>query len=491
MANTPESTTKNYLDKLRLISTLAVILLHISAEVCHRYFTIPTHQWLVANVIDSFTRFCVPVFIMISGALNLQQEKAFSIKKRMTTILLPFMFWTTAYLLWLHFTEGLALSRGIILIFQGPIYYHLWFVYVIAGLYLLTPIIKPIVAARERTEYLLLVWGIFSVALPFLGYFTGYKLYPNLNFLDGYIGLYILGFYLDKYFDIKVKKYLLIPLLIVAWIFTATATWVATYQTNTFDQTFMAYLTPNVVIMAIALFLLAKNSGTYSKLAEKSSRAGYHVYLGHALFLTILNTLLRANTGKIKLPIYPELVFKFVFVTVISYLVAFILLRIGKAGFWARVKTKSGLFIFLTIMIGFLAVSDKSALLASWRNLTNFRFPPVQEKTIDFSKQINGIGVDVLRQDLRFINTKDQIVRFAIPVPALGNFEPKDQCQFYIPNYKTHETKTSYKTFDQLDWNNDFFGITKTDTYGQLVCKNAEEIRIKILDVGVIYIFKI
>ena len=63
------------LDVVRVIACLAVILLHLSATIVMDRDLLGTVGWHIANVIDAATRWCVPVFVMLSGALLLDPQK--------------------------------------------------------------------------------------------------------------------------------------------------------------------------------------------------------------------------------------------------------------------------------------------------------------------------------------------------------------------------------------------------------------------------------
>jgi len=65
----------NWISNLRVIATISVIMLHVSAELLLSSFTNPPNaSWNIANLYDSLVRYCVPVFVMITGALMLPQE---------------------------------------------------------------------------------------------------------------------------------------------------------------------------------------------------------------------------------------------------------------------------------------------------------------------------------------------------------------------------------------------------------------------------------
>lgn len=64
---------KTYLDLLRIISALAVIVIHLASD--RLVFSTPnSFEWQSLNLLNSISRFCVPVFVMISGALFLEKK---------------------------------------------------------------------------------------------------------------------------------------------------------------------------------------------------------------------------------------------------------------------------------------------------------------------------------------------------------------------------------------------------------------------------------
>ena len=84
-----------YIDILRVIACLSVILIHASAEYAIK--NIESSNFLPANIIDGLARIAVPLFVMISGALLLDKKYDFNIKKHINHILKLIAF----YLFWL------------------------------------------------------------------------------------------------------------------------------------------------------------------------------------------------------------------------------------------------------------------------------------------------------------------------------------------------------------------------------------------------------
>lgn len=93
-----------YITVLRTLACFAVILLHYSGSYTYR-FGVPTFNHGI--LVFTLTVFCVPIFVMVSGALLLQKSIPIGefYKKRTLRILLPFLFWSAVYLLFKPFLE--------------------------------------------------------------------------------------------------------------------------------------------------------------------------------------------------------------------------------------------------------------------------------------------------------------------------------------------------------------------------------------------------
>ena len=87
-----------WLDSLRAIAILAVIVIHVSSPVVNRAYGSNMTYWWIGHVFDSAVRFAVPLFLMISGAMLLTKEYNLRefYKKRVVRVLLPFPFYNGA-----------------------------------------------------------------------------------------------------------------------------------------------------------------------------------------------------------------------------------------------------------------------------------------------------------------------------------------------------------------------------------------------------------
>lgn len=88
------------LDVLRVIATMAVIILHVDGKIWYTQLGVDNDRWIVANFFDGFARWSVPVFFMLSGYFILGKEIEVPkfYKKRLLRIVLPLLFWSICYM---------------------------------------------------------------------------------------------------------------------------------------------------------------------------------------------------------------------------------------------------------------------------------------------------------------------------------------------------------------------------------------------------------
>ena len=81
------------IDLLRIIACVMVVVLHVSALYVTQNIKNPNIWFTIGNLIDSFMRVSVPIFVLISGAFNLSNNKNkeynYFYKKTMKNIILP------------------------------------------------------------------------------------------------------------------------------------------------------------------------------------------------------------------------------------------------------------------------------------------------------------------------------------------------------------------------------------------------------------------
>lgn len=134
--------------------------------------------WLYRMTLNNLM-WAVPCFIMVTGALLLDQNKPLTYKKLfgkyIGRILLAIVFWGLIYILFEVTVEQKETSFKVLLsdlyeIFAGTSWSHMWYLYCLIGLYLLLPFYKKVAEASTVVDlrYLLIVYLIFLSLMPIL-----------------------------------------------------------------------------------------------------------------------------------------------------------------------------------------------------------------------------------------------------------------------------------------------------------------------------------
>ncbi|WCO02759.1 acyltransferase [Psychroserpens ponticola] len=290
-----------WMTNLRAVATIAVILLHVSAPILYKYGKVSNTDWHIGNFFDGIVRWCVPIFFMITGALLLNEDYKLKVylKKRFFRIIPPFIFWSLVYILYDHFTKTnsdttlFAFLETLLTKLLNGSKFHLWFVYVLLGLYLVIPILRKWIKNASRNEilYFLMIW--FCTIIFSIPYLKAYIPNINLDYFAGYIGYLVLGYFLSK---IEYNKQL-IPFLfiIIGCTITILGTIYITEKNHKFDNLFYSYLSLNVLLSSTGVFLLFKNTEFrhkhFNKLMTVISDHSYGIYLIHILILILLKNI--------------------------------------------------------------------------------------------------------------------------------------------------------------------------------------------------------
>lgn len=207
-----------YMDVARVCALIGMILVHIDAM---SWYDAPMHPypWLIYNIFDSFGRFSVPIFLMISGFLFLNPEREVTIPKLYTKyikrIVIAFFFWSFLYAI---ITSGFAtqrrLSAEIVQKFLQDLFYgryHMWYLCAILGLYMVTPVLRCIARDRNILRYFLVLSFVVAYLLPTLQMIpilsgtTHYTYRIDISAVSGYSFYFLMGYYLGTR-DIEKKE---------------------------------------------------------------------------------------------------------------------------------------------------------------------------------------------------------------------------------------------------------------------------------------------
>ncbi|GAB3060855.1 acyltransferase family protein [Sediminivirga luteola] len=259
----PRPTSTRWMDAARALAIVAVVAIHnISDTVETRFAEQGSAAWWLAVAIDSAARWAVPVFIMISGALALDpargvQPREFLIK-RFYRIGIPLIVWTGIYI-WFRLYVLSGRENGwdpVVAVLRGAPFVQLYFLYVLAGLILLTPFMRLLPAFGSRrlqigTATILIGIGV----LDFLISFTVAVGEPNAatRFVP-MMGYYVLGWVLRDVI-VSGRRLLLVWAGFLGSV-ALTALWAGYGPGETPWKAIFDYLSPSVVLMSVCAYLL-------------------------------------------------------------------------------------------------------------------------------------------------------------------------------------------------------------------------------------------
>jgi surface polysaccharide O-acyltransferase-like enzyme len=284
------SKRENSLDLLRIISTIAVILIHVN----YFYFKLRSENngglhdinYVVESLINIVTRFSVPAFVMLSGAFLLGNLKNADFKsfyrKTCYKIFLPVIF----VVLFLCGVE-IIIGHGVISIMKSVVagsFYNLWFMYMLFGLYILTPflvILKKNIpnSVWKFMSFILLAWAFISQAT------SSYKLAYSLGVVFSFLGYFMVGNVLyESQKNIKNPPNIYIYIYILIIVLMYIVTFVVRYLGFSYYlfNAYRNFFSPTIMIASIFVFKVFLNIKIRYNLSKISSYT-FYVYLFHTI----------------------------------------------------------------------------------------------------------------------------------------------------------------------------------------------------------------
>ena len=298
-----------WVDVLRVFAIFAVVVVHVSADIITEWSGVSRRGWWVANFYDSLARGGVPIFVMLSGALLLPKTEACRdfFGRRFQRIFVPFIAWTVFYLLWQkHFYEPqLGFREAVKRVTNGEVHFHLWFLYMITGLYLITPVLRLFTAQASRRDLLFFLGLCFFAAslVPFwegldgLFFHTGIRFRIPLEAAQGFTGYFLLGLVLWRE-----SRASFLPAACLAWLSALLICFfgsgLVAFRCNRFPIVFYDNMAPNVALYAASFFIMVKETSPWiearlnagvKRLLLSLSGASFGIYLVHPVFIDIFN----------------------------------------------------------------------------------------------------------------------------------------------------------------------------------------------------------
>lgn len=298
-----------YLEVLRLVACILVVGVHVSAFNLEQV-PVESLNFKVMNGLDCLSILGVPLFVMISGALFLAPSYEVTVKKfytrKIPRIVFLYFFWLLFYNVVNFLENGTVwnftnVKKQIVLeSLLGKGMYHMWYLPMLAVLYLLTPFLKSFAADRKKCLLFCALGFAYSILLPTaLKFEFPYRtivesLYNQFDcsFFGGYVTYYVLGHALHEYvpkLSAQKKAALGLGGVIAMGIEIAVCNaW--SVKTGIMSTILNTPFSVTAFIGAAAIFLLLRDGVSGRKQEELSGRlAGLTlgIYLIHPLFLRI------------------------------------------------------------------------------------------------------------------------------------------------------------------------------------------------------------
>lgn len=268
-----------YLDILRILAIFLVVVVHTSV--------LPSHlamQSFPSFLLFAFAKTCVPLFLMVSGALLLGKQESYRMffTKRGARILIPWILWCL-FFFWLEGGE-----QGI----SGVLLTRFWFLPLIAGLYLLTPFFRLALRYAKQRDivYILLLWFFFISCIPYVRESAAFPLRDSGLVWQTimYSGYYLLGYALSRA-QIWSSKRFVGYVLVICGVFGSVIT------SGVFGGELLRYyeyISPFTILSSAGIFIFVSSfmayDSKYHKWIRLLSDASFGVIFTHELVRYIL-----------------------------------------------------------------------------------------------------------------------------------------------------------------------------------------------------------
>lgn len=333
---------KQWIEVVRVIATLAVVLLHISMTVIDRFEFdhIGNTNFIILDICQLMARFAVPCFIMITGALLLNPNKEMSKEKifkyiiRIAIVLITF---GTFYAFLEIFFEKKTINLEIIFtsilnVLQGKSWAHMWYLYTLIGLYILTPILRIVVNKLNESELfnVILVFLIGAIGINTINHLLNLEI-ENYMLVNIWILYYLVGYYMtlenNKLSFKRINNYFIIitalGFMIILDIFN-----IVNYQENlkwivNGDNIF-------VFLYSIGMFGCIKEKFNkdikQNKFIEILSKYSFSIYILHPFWINLLYKVF--NITPLNFPIFVGILIMFILIFILTLISSIILKKI-------------------------------------------------------------------------------------------------------------------------------------------------------------------
>lgn len=245
---------------------------------------------------------CVPLFVMLSGALLLGKKESYQtfFRKRIFRVFLPWLTWTGIFtIISVAYKNNYSLSN-ILHTFHIIFFPFFWFLPMLFALYMLTPALRIFVQRAKTRDilFLIILWFLGTSIIPYVRNTEAFPIVVDNGILRQvveYIGYFLLGFWMIKLPLQKKHLRLLVILFFSGILFTIGVSYFqAMGNSGKVVGNFYDYRAPGIVLVTAALFGMIYLTEKYFQRAFNAhgkkaivavSNASFGIYFIHYLFL--------------------------------------------------------------------------------------------------------------------------------------------------------------------------------------------------------------
>ena len=304
-----------YWDILRIAAVVCLVIRHISTASFD--FVEPLGaKWWVFNVYGSLVAWMVPVYLMLSGASFLDPNRTVSIKtiytRNIFRMAVAFFVWSALYVVY-NLLSGQDNLRPIHVMFLEG-HFHLWFLPMIIGIYMLIPVFRLATKTIRGTAYIFIASLVVSVTLPMLqdiGWFPGEEVFSganNVGFISAHVCFFFAGYLFHKVDLTKKQRIILYTVAIIATAGVFFGTWRLTLREMVHNEDMQSDSNLLTGIQGIALFVFVKECCRGKIFSVETQNAlkfysglTFGVYLVHVMLIAFLDRMgfspMRYNAG--------------------------------------------------------------------------------------------------------------------------------------------------------------------------------------------------
>lgn len=356
-----------FLDWLRAIACFMVILVHCIEPF---YYGGPEGLYIASlsdalwiTLLNTPLRAAVPLFVMASSYLlvPVRSNLRTFFAKRIVRVFIPFLVWSLLYAVFPIPGSGgsvdvFANLKSLLFNFVMTSSGHMWFIYMLIGVYLLMPMISPWLEKISRKEEKAFLWlWAFTTILPLLqplaqkvtgsAYLWGechWNTFGTFYYVSGFIGYVVLGHYMRVHAsELSWKKILsyAVPFWIAGYAISAWGFWnmipdgggypiSSSYAAAFRMEAQRGFCTVGIMLQTVAYFLVIRKityaGWFYRRIVLSISRLSYGMYLMHMFVLVPVFAWVQSWETSTPLVMIISAVLTYILCAVVARMIAFL-----------------------------------------------------------------------------------------------------------------------------------------------------------------------